>query len=155
MESYQTRVLGGFDCMVGCRQGILATIAFSSFIRSRWINLTGAQFQFEHANDNEAMRHAALALELLFNHRWLCRRTRRRRRREAGRARREGGREGGRERAWEISNLPPTTRRDAEHHARGGRVRGWAHTLQIGSSGLDREMFLGYTRATANDTFPL
>ena len=78
--------------MVGCRQGILATIAFSSFIRSRWINLTGAQFQFEHANDNEAMRHAALALELLFNHRWLCRRTRRRRRREAGRARKEGGR---------------------------------------------------------------
>ena len=56
MESYQTRVLGGFDCMVGRRHGILATIAFSSFIRSRWINLTGAQFQFEHANDNEAMQ---------------------------------------------------------------------------------------------------
>ena len=52
---------------------------------------------FEHANDNEAMQQAALALELLFNHRWLCRRTRRRRRREAGRARREGGREEGRE----------------------------------------------------------
>ena len=148
MESYQTRVLGGFDCMVGCRQGILATIAFSSFIRSRWINLTGAQFQFEHANDNEAMRHAALALELLFNHRWLCRRTRRRRRREAGRARREGGRGHGK---FQICRR----RRDAEHHARGGRVRGWAHTLQIGSSGLDWNMFLRYTRATANDTFPL
>ena len=28
MESHQTRVLGGFDCMAGSRYGILATIAF-------------------------------------------------------------------------------------------------------------------------------
>ena len=145
MESYQTRVLGGFDCMVGCRQGILATIAFSSFIRSRWINLTGAQL-----NTQTTMKQCSVGVGTVVQSQVALPQN------TPPAAARGGTRtKGGKERAWEISNLPPTTRRDAEHHARGGRVRGWAHTLQIGSSGLDWNMFLRYTRATANDTFPL
>ena len=63
-----------------------------------------------------------------------------------GGTRTKGENEGGREREG-MGNFKFATD-DATPSITPEALR-WAHTLQMGSSGLDREMFLRYTRATA------